>query len=78
MLTMLCEIGIAALFYGLFGVQHADGPLRLWGADVAVGQAIFNLLYFSTVVFTTVGLGDIVPIGTSKIAMMVQGLSVRF
>ena len=38
----------------------------------------FNLLYFSTVVFTTVGFGDIVPFGTSKIVMMVQGLSVRF
>jgi hypothetical protein len=40
-----------------------------------IGEMLYNLLYFSAVVFTTVGFGDITPTGASKGVMMLQGLS---
>ena len=74
-LTMAADILIAAILYGLLGLKYGESHLSFWGADLPVGEMLFNLLYFSTVVFTTVGFGDITPMGASKGVMMIQGLS---
>ena len=73
--TMLADIVLAAILYGILGVRYADAYLGFGQSNLNIGETIFNLLYFSTVVFTTVGFGDITPVGFSKAVMMVQGLS---
>ena len=74
-LTMGCDIVFAAILYGLLGLKYGQNHLSFWQLDLPVAEMLFNLLYFSTVVFTTVGFGDITPTGASKIVMMLQGLS---
>lgn len=73
--AMLCNIVISAFFYGFLGVQKGGVYLGFCGSDIPLDKLAFNLLYFSTVVFTTVGFGDITPLGASKFIMMLQGLS---
>lgn len=74
-ITMICDIVLAALLYGILGVRYADSFLSFGSEGLTLGEKLFNLLYFSTVVFTTVGFGDITPIGASRGVMMLQGLS---
>jgi hypothetical protein len=74
-LTMAADIVMAAILYGLLGLKYGHSHLGFWTTDLPVGETVYNLLYFSTVVFTTVGFGDIVPTGASKVVMMLQGLS---
>ena len=74
-LTMVCDIAIAAILYGLLGLKYGASHLSFWQVDLPAGELLLNLFYFSTVVFTTVGFGDITPTGASKIVMMLQGLS---
>ena len=74
-LTMAADIFMAAFIYGLLGLKYGESQLNLWGKDLPLGELLYNLLYFSTVVFTTVGFGDITPMGASKVVMMLQGLS---
>jgi len=73
--TMMVDIVISALLYGMFGAQYGGVTLRFTDSAVPFAEAMGNLLYFSTVVFTTVGLGDIIPLGTSKAVVMAQSLS---
>ena len=73
--TMIADITMCALLYGIFGVNYGSLTLRFTSNAMPPAETIGNLLYFSTVVFTTVGFGDITPIGASKAIMMVQGLS---
>lgn len=73
--AMLVDITVCALLYGIFGAQYGGLTLRFTSNDMPFAEAMGNLLYFSTVVFTTVGFGDITPIGISKAIVMAQGLS---
>lgn len=73
--TMMVDIIVCATFYGIFGAQYGDLTLRFTNNALPFAEVMGNLLYFSTVVFTTVGFGDITPIGASKAIMMAQGLS---
>ena len=73
--TMISDIVAAAIIYGLIGLRYGDAHLSFWTKDFSPADIFFNLLYFSTVVFTTVGFGDITPVGASKAIMMAQGLS---
>jgi hypothetical protein len=74
--TMAFDIFMAAIFYGLFGVQQGDKILSFGSKNPSgLMDTLGNLIYFSCVVFTTVGFGDILPSGFSKFIMMFQALS---
>ena len=72
--TMLSIILISAFLYGIDGVQYQNHTLGFFG-DIdyygGVLNVIGNLLYFSVVVYTTVGFGEIVPIGVLGKGVMV-------
>ncbi len=58
-----------ACLYFTFGVSYNDELLR-FSTEQTFGQnlnALLNSLYFSVVTFTTLGYGDITPIGVSRL-----------
>ncbi len=66
---------VSAFLYGIEGVIYRE---EIFGFGGAMGllATIGNLLYFSVVVFTTVGFGDITPIGPlGKVTVMVEGIA---
>ena len=73
--SIFTVIIISAIIYGIEGVSYGDYTLGFWGDVEQFGgilNVIGNLLYFSVVVFSTVGFGDIVPINTlQNVVMMV-------
>ena len=71
--TMFCLIIFCAVMFGFFGVNYNDGLIKFGSSDLPFLSGMANLLYFSTVVFTTVGFGDITPLGYSKFIMMIEG-----
>ncbi|MCH7574888.1 MAG: pentapeptide repeat-containing protein [Candidatus Marinimicrobia bacterium] len=65
----------SAILYGFEGVRVGDEILR-YGSGDGFFVTIAEMLYFSVVVFTTVGFGDMTPYGPlSKITMMVEGFT---
>ena len=76
LMTMAVDILAAAVLYGIFGVQQGDKILSFGSKNPSgLMDTLGNLVYFSGVVFTTVGFGDILPSGFSKLIMLFQGLS---
>tara|TARA_B100000029_G_scaffold245185_1_gene242311 strand:- start:1024 stop:1422 length:399 start_codon:yes stop_codon:yes gene_type:complete len=72
--TMLSIILISAILYGIEGVQYQNHILGFFGDTEYFGGLIYvigNLLYFSIVVYTTVGFGEIVPIGMLGKSVMI-------
>lgn len=65
----------SALLYGFEGLRYGDAIIQ-YGLGEPFLETVGNLIYFSTVVFTTVGFGDIVPLGPwGKLIMMLEGFS---
>lgn len=78
LLTMICLVTLHLLEITLFAVGYFVLYL-IWGASVGSLQGEFDmsasdLIYFSFVVFTTVGFGDIVPNGPLRILAGVEAL----
>ncbi len=73
--TSLAVVFFCAFLYGLFGVLDHGRPVSFWVHDRTLLEAIGNLIYFSSVVFTTIGFGDVVPFGYSKWIMTIEGFS---
>ena len=77
--SIITVIIISAIIYGIEGVSYGDYTLGFWGDVEQFGgivNVIGNLLYFSVVVFSTVGFGEILPIGPlGKSMMMVEGIA---
>tara|TARA_B100000029_G_scaffold514793_1_gene619026 strand:+ start:105 stop:983 length:879 start_codon:yes stop_codon:yes gene_type:complete len=72
--TMLSIVVISAILYGIEGVQYQGHTLGFFGDLEYYGgliNVIGNLIYFSIVVYTTVGFGEIVPIGFLGKSVMV-------
>ena len=64
----------SALVFGVEGVRYGDQVLR-FGSEAGLWATFGNLLYFSVVVFTTVGFGDITPFGPlGKITVIIEGI----
>ncbi len=73
-ISIFTTVGASAMVYGIEGVRYGDQLLKFGEPGYSFLATLGNLLYFSMVVFTTVGFGEIVPIGPlSKIAMMIEG-----
>lgn len=69
----LFVVMVSAVFYGIFGVLYQGDPLSFQHHDMSLAAVMGNLIYFSSVVFTTIGFGDILPSGISKWIMTVEG-----
>ncbi|UCC94644.1 MAG: hypothetical protein JSW40_07480 [Candidatus Omnitrophota bacterium] len=69
------------LFTGIL-IVCASAALYIFGSLLAEGIAFmpdfFQALYFSVITFTTVGYGDIVPVGFSKLVAAIESFSGLF
>ena len=75
--TVIGTIVSCAFLYGIEGVSYADKLLKFEGTQTFTEMLnIFgDLFYFSVVVFSTVGFGEILPIGPiGKTLMIFEGL----
>ena len=76
--SIIAVIITCALLYGINGVDYQDRNLSFFANDAqeyGYGRTFRNLFYFSVVVFSTVGFGEITPLGLlNKSVMIVEGL----
>ena len=76
--SIITVIITCALLYGINGVDYQDRNLSFFANDAqeyGYGRTFGNLFYFSVVVFSTVGFGEITPLGLlNKSVMIVEGL----
>ena len=69
-----------AICYFLFGVSYDNTVLQL-NFDNSFSQnlsALLNSIYFSVVTFTTLGYGDITPIGLSRLIAAIEAFCGSF
>lgn len=64
-------LGFGAVYVVLSSVAPAHGLPAL--GDMEPARRLFNGIYFSAITATTVGYGDIVPVGVAKFLAAVQG-----
>ena len=73
--TILGIIIICMLLYGIEGVSYQDKILGFFSDDFSMLSTIGNLFYFSVVVYSTVGFGEMVPIGPlGKSVVIFEGI----
>ena len=77
--SMLTVLVTCALIYGINGVDYQDRNLSFFADDIqeyGYLKTFGNLFYFSVVVFSTVGFGEITPLGLlNKTIMIFEGLT---
>lgn len=73
LLWVLLNIAFGTAYLALFYVAPHHAPN--FPADASVGTVMLDALYFSVVTATTIGYGDFVPLGFSKILTMIQSIS---
>lgn len=65
---------LSALFYFIFGVSY-DGVLLKADASLTITQNLANFsmtLYYSVVTFTTLGYGDVTPVGVTRFVAAIE------
>ena len=74
LITLLClmvlhmlEIGIFALVYWLMAFEPEFG-------EIAAIESSYDYIYYSSIVYTTVGFGDLYPIGPVRIVTAIESL----
>lgn len=70
----LMLIFVCAILFFIFGVQSSEGMIQL-SFDNSLWQNLnhfFSTIYFSVVTFTTLGYGDIQPVGISRLIATVE------
>jgi len=76
--SIIAIIITCALLYGINGVDYQDRNLSFFATDIqeyGYWRTFGNLFYFSVVVFSTVGFGEITPLGLlNKSVMIAEGL----
>ena len=67
---------IACMFlYGVEGISYQGKTLGFFSDDFSLVSTLGNLFYFSVVVYSTVGFGEMVPIGPlGKSVMIFEGI----
>ena len=77
--SILAILVTCALLYGINGVDYQDRNLSFFAEDIqeyGYLRTFGNLFYFSVIVFTTVGFGDIAPLGLlNKTIVIIEGLT---
>ena len=77
--SILVVLVTCALLYGINGVEYQDRNLSFFAEDIqeyGYFKTFGNLFYFSVVVFSTVGFGEITPLGLlNKTVMIFEGLT---
>ena len=68
---------IACMFlYGIQGVSYDDKIIGFFSSDYNLLTTLGNLFYFSVVVYSTVGFGEMIPIGPlGKTVMIFEGIA---
>ena len=62
--------------YGIEGVSYNDKIVGFFSEDYELLSTLGNLLYFSIVVYSTVGFGEMLPIGPiGKTVMIFEGIA---
>jgi hypothetical protein len=75
LLLIFCILTLHIVEIWVFGVAYyflIDDPAR--GSLLAGGASLLDCVYFSAVCFTTLGLGDIVPVGPIRFMVGTQAL----
>ena len=70
LLTHIAEIWVFAFGYWFFGGSEDLG--RIAGIE---GRAFAEHVYFSAIVYTTVGFGDLIPLGHTRFLAAVEALT---
>ena len=74
--TIIGVIIICMLLYGIEGISYNDKTVGFFSEDYGLLSTLGNLLYFSVVVYSTVGFGEMLPIGPiGKTVMMFEGIA---
>jgi hypothetical protein len=76
----LSMIVVCALLYFLFGISYQDSIIQL-SQDNSLSEnmsALLNSFYFSVVTFTTLGYGDITPLGISRFIASIEAFTGSF
>ncbi len=69
---MLLNIACAAWYFALGALHSPSSPTHL--ANMDTWERLFNSFYFSIITATSIGYGDIIPMGFSKAIAMVQAI----
>ncbi len=72
LLWMFVNIICAVWYYELGALHSIHSPTHL--ADMDTWERLFNSFYFSIITATSIGYGDIVPMGFSKAIAMAQAI----
>ena len=74
--TVIGIIITCMLLYGIQGVSYGDTVIGFFSTDFDLLTTLGQLLYFSVVVYSTVGFGEMIPIGPlGKTVMMFEGIA---
>jgi voltage-gated potassium channel Kch len=76
----LSMIVFCALMYFLFGISYQDEILSINFSNSLPDNisALLNSIYFSVVTFTTLGYGDITPVGFSRFIATIEAFTGSF
>lgn len=70
--TGLAIVATFALLYPLGGLVPAEGPSVTYANIAENPRLFFDSAYFSTLTFTTLGMGDYQPVGIARVLMSIQ------
>ena len=77
--SVIAVLVVCALIYGIDGVVYQDRNLSFFADDIqeyGYLRTFGNLFYFSVVIFSTVGFGEITPFGLlNKTVMIFEGMT---